>query len=270
MKVRSVYPIKKNVIVKGAGSLDRIEATLNGQAYAPHRHDTYAIGLTLKGVQSFDYCGEARHSLSGQMVILHPDELHDGRAGTDEGFQYKTVYIEPVDIQKVLGGKPLPFIEHGVSTDVRLLRALSPLLEDYDQAIEKFQYQDALYDLAIALDTVSGSNAIPKTTNYTAVKLAQECIEEDLEQDVSLDLLEKVSGYDRWQLSRDFRSFLGTSPYRYLTLRRLDKARSMLLENAAIADVAALCGFADQSHMGRQFKKTFGLSPKVWLRTVSS
>ncbi|WP_394805270.1 AraC family transcriptional regulator [Kordiimonas aquimaris] len=269
MNIRSTLRAKENCIIKGAGNLDRIEAMLQGRAYAPHRHDTYAIGLTLSGVQSFDYCGETRHSISGQMVVLHPDELHDGRAGTDEGFRYKTVYIKPSDIQDVLGGKPLPFIAGGVSTDIRLSNALSPLLEDYDQALSTFQYQDALYDLAVTLDAISSRSTVPGNVNYDAVKLAQECIDDNLDENLSLDNLEQVADYDRWQLSRDFRALLGTSPYRYLILRRLDKARTLLLDGSSIVDVATLCGFADQSHFGRQFKKAYGLPPKSWLRTVT-
>lgn len=269
MRARNTIKPNETKILKAAGKLDRIEATLKGQAYAPHRHDTYAVGLTLRGVQSFDYCGETRHSLSGQMVVLHPDELHDGRAGTDEGFQYRTVYIQPSDVQDVLGGKALPFIRDGISTDERLRKALLPLLEDYGQALSAFQYQDALYDLAVTLDAISSRNSVSSSVNYGAVKLAQECIDDNLNKNLSLDLLEQTAGYDRWQLSRDFRAFLGTSPYRYLTLRRLDKARSMLLTGVAIVDVAATCGFADQSHMGRQFKKAFGLSPKSWLQAVN-
>src|ERR1700750_1404381 len=69
--------------------IERLEARFRGRAFSPHRHDTYAIGITLAGVQTFRYRGEARHCLPGQWHILHPDEIHDGAAGTDEGFAYR-------------------------------------------------------------------------------------------------------------------------------------------------------------------------------------
>ncbi|HLY54846.1 MAG TPA: AraC family ligand binding domain-containing protein [Stellaceae bacterium] len=41
-------------VLRAPGDLDRIEARFSGLAYAPHRHDTYAIGITLAGVQTSD------------------------------------------------------------------------------------------------------------------------------------------------------------------------------------------------------------------------
>lgn len=76
--------------------VERIEAWFQGKAYAMHRHDTYAIGRTLAGVQSFNYRRSLRNSLAGNTMVLHPDEAHDGQAGTDEGFQYRMIYVEPV------------------------------------------------------------------------------------------------------------------------------------------------------------------------------
>lgn len=256
-------------LVRAPGVVDRIEARFSGTAYAPHRHDTYAIGLTLKGVQSFDYCGVTRHSQPGQMVILHPDELHDGRAGDERAFQYRTAYVRPADIQSVLGGRALPFIAGGVSSDSRLHGAVFALLDDYERPLTGAEYQYALFDLATALERVAGGAPTIGRVNWRAARQARAFIDAGLEREVSLSELERATRHDRWQLSRDFRALFGTSPYRYSVLRRLDKARAMMLAGQSIADAAAACGFADQSHFGRQFKKSFGLTPNAWLKAMA-
>src|ERR1041385_3388351 len=74
---------------------ERAEANFSTMRFAPHRHDAYAIGITLSGVQSFGYRGTTAHSEAGCTFVIHPDEKHDGRAGTDEGYRYRIVYIEP-------------------------------------------------------------------------------------------------------------------------------------------------------------------------------
>src|SRR5262245_62345493 len=78
-----------------AEGVELFRAWFAGEAYQQHRHDTYAIGVTDSGVQLFGYRGAARASTPGQVVVLYPDEVHDGRAGTGEGFGYRIVYVEP-------------------------------------------------------------------------------------------------------------------------------------------------------------------------------
>jgi hypothetical protein len=92
-----------------------LEAWFHGQAYHKHRHDTYGICLTTAGVQAFDYRGSAEVSAPGQVTVLHPDELHDGHAGTEEGFGYRMLYVEPAlifeAVQAICGRAcSLPFV----------------------------------------------------------------------------------------------------------------------------------------------------------------
>ena len=258
----------ENWLVEAPGDIDRIEACLTGVAFAPHRHDTYTIGVTLSGIQSFTYRGAERSSYPGQMVILHPDEQHDGRAGDGGALRYRAAYIAPGDIQGVLNGQALPFVEDGVSIDARLHRAAAALLGDYERPLSKLEYQDALYDLAFALQAAAGAAVAIKRANREAAAGARDYIEANLTSGFSLEELERATGHCRWQLSRDFRAMFGTSPYRYLTLRRLDLARRMMRVGGAIADVAQDCGLSDQSHFGRMFKQAYGLTPKAWLTAV--
>ena len=65
-----------------AHGVELFRAWFAGAAYQTHRHDTYAIGVTDAGVQVFDYRGAVHASTPGQVVVLYPDEAHDGRAGT--------------------------------------------------------------------------------------------------------------------------------------------------------------------------------------------
>jgi len=250
-----------------ARGLERIEAFFSGHGYDLHRHDTYAIGRTLSGVQSFQYRGGWRHSLPGGTMVLHPDEVHDGEAGTRDGFQYRMIYVEPALIQQILGGQPLPFVKTGLSTDPRLFAATDVLLRSMDSPLDPLEQEDALFDLAQALNTVSGgARQQHPRFDYVAAERAREFIHSALDRTVTLDELAAHSGRDRWSLSRDFRLLFGTSPYRYLTMRRLDLVRSLLIQGQSLVGAALIAGFTDQSHMTRQFGKTYGLPPARWLK----
>jgi hypothetical protein len=111
------------------GGVELLHAWLQGVAYHKHRHATYAIGLTDTGVQVFDYRGAAHISTPGKVVVLHPDEIHDGRAGTAAGFGYRLLYVEPAFIfeaVRVLCGHAgsLPFVRDPVTTNTTLSAAL--------------------------------------------------------------------------------------------------------------------------------------------------
>lgn len=251
-----------------SSGVERIEAFFHGHGYQMHRHDTYALGITLAGVQSFQYKKSLRHSLPGNSMALYPDEPHDGQAGNELGFRYRMLYIEPAVLQDALGGMPLPFVESGISTDARMFHALRNLLTQMDGAVEPLQQDDGIFELAAAMNAVSGQRPRRHAADFQAAQRAREYIHEALDRTLTLDELAQVSGRDRWSLTRDFRSFFGTSPYRYLSMRRLDLARRLMVQGQSLAAAAALAGFADQSHMTRLFSKTYGIAPARWLRMV--
>ena len=80
-----------------------------------------------------------------------------------------------------------------------------------------------------------------------------------------LPTLEEIAGTDRFTIARHFRWAFGTSPDRYRTLRRLALAKDAIASGQSIARASAEAGFADQSHLTRQFKKTYGLTPAAWI-----
>jgi AraC-like DNA-binding protein len=247
---------------------ERFEAFFAGHAFDPHRHDTYAIGFTLHGIQSFRYRGSAERSVSGQVFALHPDETHDGHAGDSQGFRYKILYLEPRAVQEALseGRGPLPFVREAVSSNERLAAAILPALDDLDLAPEELHRDQIILDLAEALAAADRSvnSRKPSTVHWLAVRKAREFLDANARSVVTSPELEALTGLSRYALARHFRACLGTSPYRYLTLRRLDRARFLIRRGSTLADAAVSCGFADQSHMTRQFKQAYGMSPGRW------
>lgn len=247
------------------GPIERVTNRLVGASFSPHRHDTYTVAVTMAGVQSFNYRREQRYSLPGQVLILHPDELHDGHCHDAAGFSYRAAYVPPAHVQTVLGGAELPFVANGVSTDPAVIAAVCTMVIDCADVEDVGAYEDALYDLAHAMSQAAGRTPLARGADRTAVMRAREFLETTIVDGARLEQLEQVSGCDRWQLSRDFRALFGTSPYRYLQYRRVDLAKQMLREGATLAEAAHGAGFADQSHFGRTFRKTVGLTPKQWL-----
>ena len=73
--------------------------------------------------------------------------------------------------------------------------------------------------------------------------------------------LEAITGLTRYDLCRQFRIALGTTPHRYLLMRRLEFAREQIHRERPLVEVALDAGFADQAHFTRAFRSAFGLTP---------
>jgi AraC-like DNA-binding protein len=248
----------------GAPGLERADVYLSACAFEPHRHDTYTIGLTTAGVQTFRYRGKKRVSLPGQLVILHPDEIHDGAPGTDEGFGYRALYLAPELVHDALDGSALPFVADPVQKPSEATRRVAFLLTELDDAISDLARVGIAATIADVLRTLSGRVDRPVAIDIRAVELARDYLAAHAREHTPASTLEQITGADRFTLARHFRRAFGTSPDRYRTLRRLALARTAIEHGLPLAQAAAQAGFADQSHMTRQFKRTYGLTPARW------
>jgi AraC-like DNA-binding protein len=251
---------------KPADGVELFHAWFAGAAYQKHRHDTYAIGLTDCGVQVFDYRGATRVSAPGQVVVLYPDETHDGRAGTGEGFGYRIIYVEPVQLSEALRAlrgrpHPLPFVRDPVSTNLKLSRAIDAA---FRLPMEPLAADSLLVDLAAGLldaERLAPSSAGASRIDAAAAERARRFLDAERTRVVHSAELESVTGLTRYDLARQFRHMFGTSPYRYLLMRRVDFARELIHQQHSLVDVACDAGFADQAHFTRVFRSAFGLTP---------
>ena len=246
---------------------DRIEASFNGEFFEPHRHDTYAIGVTMRGIQTFGYRGAKRFSQPGQIIILHPDELHDGAAATDEGLLYRMLYLEPALVRSAMADRraALPFVDQPIIEDGELLGCLSTALDTLDRPLEDIQAADVISQITDCLVRHSqGQTDHPQTIDRDRIWQVRNFLQENCRHNISSSQLEQISGLDRYKLARQFRSEFGTSPHRFLIMRRLELARQLMSRGTSLVETAATVGFADQSHLSRHFKKAFGITPGKW------
>jgi AraC-like DNA-binding protein len=248
----------------GTAGIERVEAFFGGRAFDPHRHDTYAIGVTTRGVQLFHYRGAQRRCLPGQLHVVHPDETHDGGPATAEGFGYRILYIEPALVQAALGGRPLPFVAEPVQDFSPQTAALRDLLADIDEPLDDVGRAGAAAAIADALAAAAGHAEAAGTIALAAVSAVREHLAAHPAEETRAHVLERIAGIDRWTIARHFRAAFGTSPDRYRIMRRLEVARAAIVAGAPLADAAVTAGFADQSHMTRHFKRAYGITPGRW------
>ena len=90
----------------------------------------------------------------------------------------------------------------------------------------------------------------------------REYIHEHLQENMSLDDLAGSVGLSRYHFARRFRQSTGTTPHEFVLQQRIERAKTLLHRtNTALLDIASVCGFADQSHMTREFRKRINVTP---------
>lgn len=98
-------------------------------------------------------------------------------------------------------------------------------------------------------------------------RLARDMIEASLDSEVSMEALSEACGVSRAHFARAFRRTMGLPPHQWLLSRRVERAKELLRrDDFSISLVADICGFADQSHLSRVFRKFAGVSPSAWRR----
>jgi len=150
------------------------------------------------------------------------------------------------------------------------LRAqLCKFFDVFEPAASAMQVQSLMLDLSELMigELVRGARAPhpPAGAALGAAGRMRECLNEE-GLHVDLETLAKRAGLSRFQALRAFKQRYGLPPHAYQLALRIGHARNLLREGAAAADVAARCGFADQSHFTRHFKRISGVTPAHYAR----
>lgn len=260
--------------------LECLSAHLVTHVYAPHRHDTYVVGVQEMGVEAFTYRGGTWRATAGLICALNPDELHDGVPEGPNGYRYRTLYppIElMVDIaadlwpdgQGGLGG--LPFFTAPLIDDPALALHLLALHRGLETGADPLASDELLTDALSRLilrhaDARPAKPAMPDHPIGIARALSR--IDGEFDQPLDLAQLADTAGLSRFHFLRLFRRTMGQTPHAYLMDRRVAEARRALRRGIPPVEVAGATGFADQAHLTRCFKARYAVTPARFQRSA--
>ena len=98
---------------------------------------------------------------------------------------------------------------------------------------------------------------------------AKEILRANLEGGVPLKVVARECSLSVGHFSRAFHRTLGVAPHNWLIEQRIVLSREKLRDDRlSLADVAAECGFCDQSHFTRHFIRVVGVTPGAWRRAL--
>lgn len=253
------------------GDVEMLHARYFQQRFAPHVHEGYVFTVIESGAQRFWHRGSEHLAPAGSMVLINPDELHTGATAHESGWRYRGFYPDHARVTGVLDELELtrhglPLFKQSVIQDPALSQAFGDLHRLCEAGASALQQQTAWRQAVLALVQRHGHSAdlAPPGREPLAVARARELLENHLADPPSLEALAAAVNLSPFHFARVFRQATGLPPHTWLKQRRLNRARALLKGGLSASEVAFALGYADQSHLTRQFKQAYGVTPGTY------
>ncbi|MGY3299853.1 AraC-like DNA-binding protein [Pseudomonas sp. TE6288] len=238
--------------------------------YKAHSHPSFSIGAVDAGSSRFTGAARGEERLTpGTLVFVPAQRVHACNPQPGQAWSYQMLHLDAEWLRKlrlesgVAAGEP--------SAVARVIR--SQALYRQFCALNRLLFSPAAtFEKEAALVAFIGEHDFsmhpallpaPPLPPSTLRELLEHAQEQDLAE-LSLERLARQAGMGRYQLIRAFSVATGMTPHACLLNARVNKARSLLRQGQALAEVAYNLGFADQSHFQRVFKAHVGVTPGAY------
>ncbi|WP_423839995.1 AraC family transcriptional regulator [Vibrio mytili] len=247
--------------------LSLIEAKYQSFAFQKHYHLDFHLGLITHGEQKFHHQGSHHQVGHGQIVIMPPDELHDGQSRRADGYEVNVFSIEPSMLSDLAdlkqNGQTISFNALIIS-DPQIFLQLSNLhlylrsknLSQLTKDCLPFEGFNSLIDRYGSLDR---QKVLP--LGNQSLNTLKEYLMANLDKSVRLNALSELCQLSPTQFQRHFKAQTGMTPYAWFARLRLEKGMKLLQAGQCGTQVAHQVGFYDQAHFSKAFKQTYGISP---------
>ncbi|MEL7291319.1 helix-turn-helix transcriptional regulator [Vibrio sinaloensis] len=244
-----------------------IEANYRSFAFSRHYHLDFHIGLITGGLQTFHYQGVRHNVGQGQLVIMPPDELHDGQSILDSGYQVRVFELDPSwlsDLAQLSQPNQLIHFKQLIVSDSDVFNTLSSLhqwlaQDQVSQLAKDCLPYEGFEHLFKRYASSSQKRALPLGKQSMAT--LKEYLLAHLDQPVRLAQLSNLCQLSPTQFQRHFKAKVGLTPYAWFNRLRMEQSMKLLKAGVNGTEVAHQVGFYDQAHFSKAFKSTFGVSP---------
>lgn len=246
------------------GVAEVFHARFTDHAYPSHTHDTWTLLLVDDGVITFDLHRRSHGAVRSLVTLLPPHVPHDGRAATPHGFRKRVLYLEGDLLDPALVGRA---VDAPALRDAALRDRISRLHAALRSPGEALQSESRLALVSDRLrQHLTDRPHVPSVRDAGLADRLRQLIDASVPSGLSLVDAAARLGHSPAYLVRAFTGEYGLPPHRYLTGRRVDLARRLLLDGRPPAAVATEAGFYDQSHLARHFSRMLGTTPTRYAR----
>ncbi len=249
------------------GVAEVLHAHFPDHAYPRHTHDTWTLLIVDTGVVAFELEHHEHGALRTLVTLLPPHVPHDGRSVDARGFRKRVVYLDADQVDDSLVGRAVG--RPGVRDP--LLRArVSALHDSLRHPGDALEAESRLVLVRERLEAHLRQDVREVVAHRDAglARRLRDLLDARVEEGIGLTEAATLLGAHPTHLVRTFGQEYGIAPHQYLTGRRLDRARRLLLDGRRPADAATEVGFYDQAHLNRHFKRLLGVTPAAYARSA--
>ncbi|WP_422858857.1 AraC family transcriptional regulator [Flagellimonas sp. S174] len=238
--------------------LDGLEL-LNAKSYTfdfPfHAHDTFNISLILKNTFNTKLADKHLKAPVGTICITNSKEVHATPCDNIIGNSFFTFYISPDVVKKLNNGQDV-FFKDNIIYDQNIFSKLYFLSHNFNNSYVQLEKK-----LKSALTSIISKYSYQKEINYGTKQLFQSFINNTSFDTFSLGKTASQFGINKYKFIRLFKQETGLTPNNFILLKKIEQSKEMLKNGKPIFNVAIDCGFYDNSHFYKNFKRFIGVNP---------
>lgn len=207
---------------------------------------------------------------SGQGFMIFPRQINTYIADRELPWEYTWIEFDGLRAKEIIelaGLTPDHPVYHASSKDLR-----EHMKDEMLYIVEHSQESPfhLIGHLYLFIDYLSRSAASMRLSSSGKmrdfyIKEALNYIEQNFQNDISIEGIADFCGLNRTYFGRIFRETVGKSPQEFLLNYRMAKAAELLkLTALSVSDIGNAVGYPNQLHFSRAFKNVFGISPREW------
>ncbi|MGP3533367.1 AraC family transcriptional regulator [Microbacterium sp. RD1] len=238
-----------------------LHATFRDHAYPAHTHDAWTLLLIDAGAVRYGLDRDEHIAAPATLSLLPPDIPHDGRSAVPgRAFRKRVLYLDAGWLPASWEGRAAarPDLGPDAATAARAVHAALRRPGD------ELAAESAVVLLRDRVAAHLGSAPHPARRDDPLARRLRILLDDRLTETFTVAEAGRMLGAHPSHLIRAFSRVYGIPPHRYVTGRRVDLARRMMVGGSTAADAAAAAGFHDQAHFTRHFRRLLGTTPAAF------